>query len=53
MRKKTIEDYVELIYMLQDKTGKVRTNDVASVLDISPASITKIFKKLSDKEYIN
>jgi len=53
MRKKTIEDYVELIYMLQDKAGKVRTNDVASALDISPASVTEFFQKLSDEDYIN
>jgi len=53
MRKKTIEDYVELIYILQGKTGKVHTNDVASALDISPASVTEIFQKLSDEDYIN
>lgn len=53
MRKKTIEDYVELIYILQDKTGKVHTNDIASALDISPASVTEIFQKLSDEDYIN
>ena len=53
MRKKTIEDYVELIYILQDKTGKVHTNDVAFALDISPASVTEIFQKLSDEDYIN
>ena len=53
MRKKTIEDYVELIYILQDKTGKVHTNDIASALDISPASVTEIFQKLSNEEYIN
>jgi len=51
MRKKTIEDYVELIYILQDKTGKVHTNDVAFALDISPASVTEIFQKLSDEDY--
>jgi len=53
MRKKTIEDYVEIIYILQDKTGKVHTNDIASALDISPASVTEIFQKLSDENYIN
>jgi DtxR family Mn-dependent transcriptional regulator len=53
MRKKTIEDYVELIYILQGKTGKVHTNDIASALDISPASVTEIFQKLSNEGYIN
>jgi len=53
MRKKTIEDYAELIYILQDKTGKVHTNDVAFALNISPASVTEIFQKLGDEDYIN
>jgi DtxR family transcriptional regulator, manganese transport regulator len=53
MRKKTIEDYAELIYILQDKTGKVHTNDVAFALDVSPASVTEIFQKLGDEDYIN
>ena len=53
MRKKTIEDYAELIYMLQGKKGIVHTNDIASALDINPASVTEIFQKLSNEEYIN
>ena len=53
MRKKTIEDYVELIYILQNKNKRVHTNDIASILKIKPASVTEIFKKLSDGKYIN
>jgi Mn-dependent DtxR family transcriptional regulator len=53
MRKKTIEDYVELIYVIQEKKEKVHTNDVASALDINPASVTEIFQKLYDEGYIN
>ena len=53
MRKKTIEDYVELIYDLQ-KTGKrVHTNDIAHAFGINPASVTEIFQKLSREDYIN
>lgn len=52
MRKKTIEDYVELIYVLEKKKNKVHTNDVANILSISPASVTEIFQKLSDEDYI-
>ena len=53
MKKKTIEDYVELIYILQNKNKRVHTNDIASILKIKPASVTEIFKKLSDGKYIN
>ena len=53
MRKKTIEDYLEIIYILQNKAGKVKTSDISSAFNISPASVTEIFKKLSDDNYIN
>ncbi|RLI64105.1 MAG: metal-dependent transcriptional regulator [Candidatus Asgardarchaeum californiense] len=53
MRKKTIEDYVELVYILQEKNNKVHTTDVASALNINPASVTEIFQKLSSEGYIN
>jgi len=53
MRKRTIEDYVELVYIIEDKKKKVHTNDVASALNINPASVTEIFQKLSDEGYIN
>ncbi len=53
MRKKTIEDYVELVYSLQKKGKRVRTNDVASALGINPASVTEVFQKLSDEGYID
>ena len=53
MKKKTIEDYVELVYIIQKKKKIVHTNDVAFALNINPASVTEIFQKLSDEGYIN
>ena len=53
MRKKTIEDYVELVYDLQKSKKKVHTNDTASALNINPASVTEIFQKLSEEGYVN
>ena len=53
MRKKTIEDYAEIIYILEEEKGMVHTNDIASALDINPASVTEIFQKLNDEGYIN
>lgn len=52
MRKKTIEDYVELVYDLQKSKKIVHTNDIAFALDINPASVTEIFQKLSEEGYI-
>ena len=53
MRKKTIEDYAEIIYILEEEKGIVHTKDIASALDINPASVTEIFQKLSNEDYIN
>ncbi len=52
MRKKTIEDYAEIIYILEEEKGMVHTNDIASALDINPASVTEIFQKLNDEGYM-
>ena len=43
------EDYVEMIYRIYLKNGNVRVKDVASELNIKPASVTKMVKKLDEK----
>ena len=53
MKKKTVEDYVELVYDLQKNKKQVHTNDIASALEISPASVTEILQKLSNEGYVN
>ncbi len=53
MRKKTIEDYVELVYDLQKDKEKVHTNDIAEYFNVKPSSVTEIFQKLSKEGYIN
>ncbi len=53
MRKKTIEDYVELVFDLQKNKKRVHTNDIASALNINPASVTEIFQKLNEASYVN
>lgn len=53
MRKKTIEDYVELVYDLQKNKKIVHTNDIASAFNVNPSSVTEIFQKLSEEGYIN
>ena len=53
MKKKTIEDYLELIYDLQKEKKIVHTSDIANALKIKPASVTEIFQKLSAEKYLN
>jgi DtxR family Mn-dependent transcriptional regulator len=53
MRKRTIEDYVELVYDIQEGKKRVHTNDIASALNINPASVTEIFQKLSAEGYVS
>jgi len=53
LRKKTIEDYVELVNNLQKNKEKVHTNDIANHFDIKPSSVTEIFQKLAKEGYIN
>ena len=53
MRKKTKEDYIEQIYRLKKEKKRVHTNDIASALDINPASVTEIFQKLNEERYID
>jgi len=53
MKKRTIEEYVEIILIIQNEKKRVQTNDVASALDVNPASVTEMFQKLSNEGYIN
>lgn len=53
LRKKTIEDYLEILDNLQKEKGKVHTNDIAQALSINPASVTETLQKLSSEGYIN
>ena len=52
MRRKTIEDYVEIVYDLQKNNKPVHTNAVADALKINPASVTEIFQKLGYEGFI-
>ena len=46
------EQYLKVIYNLTEDGGSAKTTDIASVLDIAPASVTEMLHKLSDKGYI-
>ena len=43
------EDYVEMIYRINLRNKNVQMKDVANELNIKPASVTKMVKKLNEK----
>lgn len=48
----SLEDYLETILNLQNKTGNVRSIDIANELEYSKPSISIAMKKLKEKELI-
>jgi DtxR family Mn-dependent transcriptional regulator len=48
-----IENYIETIYDLEIKYGSAHTGDIASRLDIKPASATEMMQKLSEMGYVS
>jgi DtxR family Mn-dependent transcriptional regulator len=53
MKKRTIEEYVEVIYKIQEKKQMVHTNDVALSMNVNPASVTEMFQKLTNEGFLN
>ena len=52
MYTKAIENYLKAIYEIQKEQGKVSTNSLSEKLNVAPASITSMIKKLSEKKLI-
>jgi DtxR family Mn-dependent transcriptional regulator len=52
MVSRIIENYIETIYELESKSGTAHTGDIASLLDIKPASVTEMMQKLSDMQLV-
>ncbi len=48
-----MEDYLKAIYKLQDKGKQVPTSMLAEYLNISPASVTNMCKKLAELNMVN
>ncbi len=49
---KAVEDYLKTIYEVQNSEDKVSTNALSEKLGVSPASVTAMVKKLSDRRLI-
>ena len=48
----TIEDYLKAIYALEEERGKASTSLLAERLQIKPASVTEMVKKMSNQGYV-
>lgn len=49
----SMEDYLEMIFRLSEKTGFTRIHDVAEALNVQPPSATKMVQKLSEMKLID
>jgi DtxR family Mn-dependent transcriptional regulator len=49
----TEEEYIEVIFGLQQKHGHVHTNDLASELGVAAPSATEMVQKLAEKKLVN
>ena len=52
MAHEIVEQYLKVIYNLTEDGGMAKTTDIASAMDIAPASVTEMVHKLSDKGYV-
>jgi len=52
MLTQSIEDYLKVIYEIQQENEKVTTNSLSKKLNVSPASVTGMIKKLSSRKLI-
>lgn len=48
----TIEEYLEGIYRLQEKTGVARTSDIVHLLQVVPGTVTNTVERLEKEGYV-
>ena len=53
MRKKTVEEYLELIYDLEKKEGLARPGIIAAEMNVKPPSVTEMLRKLDKEGFVN
>jgi DtxR family Mn-dependent transcriptional regulator len=53
MRHKTIEEYIETIYILEQRDGRAQTGMIASHMGVKPPSITQMLQKLEREGLIH
>jgi DtxR family Mn-dependent transcriptional regulator len=53
MSSKSVEDYLRVLYTLSRNGRIVATTEISQCLQVAPASVTEMLKKLAEKGYIN
>ncbi|MDI9495330.1 MAG: iron dependent repressor, metal binding and dimerization domain protein [Bacillota bacterium] len=48
----SMEDYIEMIYRLSQKSDEVRVSDLSLALNVRPPSTTKMIKRLAKENYV-
>ena len=48
----SMEDYIEMIYRLSQKSGEVRVSELSQALNVQPPSTTKMIKRLAKNNYV-
>jgi DtxR family Mn-dependent transcriptional regulator len=48
-----VEDYLKAIYELETRHGAAATTDVAQALDVAPASVTGMIRRLAQQGYLD
>lgn len=48
----SVEDYLKTIYTLAGSKGEAATNEIAERLDLAPASVTGMVRRLADRGYV-
>ncbi len=52
MEQKSTQDYLKAIYNLTKNGDLISTTEISQKLEVAPASVTEMLKKLSDDDYI-
>ncbi|GAB4311521.1 MAG: metal-dependent transcriptional regulator [Methanobacteriaceae archaeon] len=50
---KSVEDYLEVMYILKNSKGSIKVKDIASRLDVKPPSVVQAVQKLSESGLVN
>jgi DtxR family Mn-dependent transcriptional regulator len=49
---RSVEDYLKAIYSLTERGESASTNDIAAALEVQPASVTGMIKRLAESGYL-
>jgi DtxR family transcriptional regulator, Mn-dependent transcriptional regulator len=49
---RSVEDYLKAIYALSEQGRAASTNDIADTLDVQPASVSGMVKRLAEAEFV-